>query len=100
MTPAPEHWRSWKRKQRAVSFEPGQAANDRRFSHAVLRAAALVATVLAIAAFVWALLSASPEVEHGIAGGTRRMSAGLACWIEAHRTPGRSDRERSGQCLR
>lgn len=107
MTPAPEHWRRWKRGQRAMAFarEPapaenevaGQAENDQRVSRAVLRATALVAVVLAVAAFLRALLSAaSPEV--ALAGGTHRVSAALACWIEVHRAPSRSDQDRSGPC--
>lgn len=106
MTPAPEHWRRWKRGQRAVGLTkrsatlgPGQAANDRRFSRArIWHVVILIASALAIAMAVW-LLRSPEQNEEGVIGTASRVSAEITCPIHARRAPGGSDRDRIGPCL-
>lgn len=109
MTPAPEHWRRWKRGQRsarlaipAVSLGRAPAANDRHFSQLKIwhLSLVLVAAVL-IGAIVWFLWSQPTKsaAPAGASDSARRMTGKAACWIEAHSESERFDRQSTAPCL-
>jgi hypothetical protein len=99
MKPAPAAWRHWKRAQRPIVLEPGQAANDRRFSGRMDWRTLAVITALLVVGLLWALVSSRPHAG-ALTDYTHRATAELACWLETPAAPGSLSRPRSTSCWR